>query len=113
MQAVAGAGFDWKFSEEAVGGGILMRMMSMVVSIGGMLITALLLGIVSGQHDLPQRAAIITLICWSCCCSGVPLLDPNMYRWDHRGHEGILHHGVEEKHICSCLNSTEYRHPLI
>lgn len=48
MQAVAGAGFDWKFSEEAVNGGILMRGMSMVVSIGGMLITALLLGIVSG-----------------------------------------------------------------
>jgi hypothetical protein len=47
-QAVAGAGFDWKFSEEAVDGGIMMRMMSMMVSIGGMLITALLLGIVSG-----------------------------------------------------------------
>ena len=48
VQAVAGAGFDWKFSEEAVHGGILMRVMSMVVSVGGMLITALLLGIVSG-----------------------------------------------------------------
>ena len=49
VQAVAGAGFDWKFSEEAVHGGILMRVMSMVVSVGGMLITALLLGIVSGE----------------------------------------------------------------
>ena len=51
-QAVAGAGFDWKFSEEAVNGGILMRIMSMVVSVGGMLITALLLGIVSGVQKL-------------------------------------------------------------
>lgn len=49
LQAVAGVGFDWKFSEEAVGGGFLMRVMSVGVSIGGMLITALLLGIVSGN----------------------------------------------------------------
>lgn len=48
LQAVAGAGFDWKFSEEAVDGGFLMRVMSVMVSVGGMLITALLLGIVSG-----------------------------------------------------------------
>lgn len=52
LQAVAGAGFDWKFSEEAVNGGFLMRVMSMVVSVGGMLITALLLGIVSGEHAI-------------------------------------------------------------
>lgn len=63
MQAIAGAGFDWKFSEVAVLGaglsGFLIRSMSVVVSIGGMLITALLLGIVSGKHlcglkDLPH-----------------------------------------------------------
>ena len=41
-------GFDWKFLDEAVDGGFLMRLMSVAVSIGGMLITALLLGIVSG-----------------------------------------------------------------
>ncbi|KAK9813412.1 hypothetical protein WJX73_006994 [Symbiochloris irregularis] len=50
-EAIAGAGFDWKFSEVAVVGvglsGFLMRAMSVAVSIGGMLITALLLGIVS------------------------------------------------------------------
>lgn len=53
-QAIAGAGFDWKFSEVAVLGlglsGFFMRSMSVVVSIGGMLITALLLGIVSGEQ---------------------------------------------------------------
>ena len=48
-QAVAGAGFDWKFSEDAVFGGFMMRFMSLGVSLGGMLITALLLGIVSGE----------------------------------------------------------------
>ena len=56
VQSIAGAGFDWKFSEVAVMGvglsGFLMRAMSVVVSIGGMLITALLLGIVSGAARL-------------------------------------------------------------
>ena len=55
-QAIAGAGFDWKFSEAAVLGsglsGVLIRGMSVVVAIGGMLITALLLGIVSGEASL-------------------------------------------------------------
>ena len=34
--------------------GFFLRSMSVVVSIGGMFITALLLGIVSGEHQLPQ-----------------------------------------------------------
>ena len=68
FQAVAGAGFDWKFSEEAVGGGILMRMMSMVVSIGGMLITALLLGIVSGQRPFPTTGGQLSSPCLNCLC---------------------------------------------
>ena len=61
VQAIAGAGFDWKFSEVAVLGagfsGFLIRSMSVVVSIGGMLITALLLGIVSGACQP------------ACCCT--------------------------------------------
>lgn len=48
--AVAGAGLDWTFAEKAQGtdwGSLLMRTVSLLLSVGGMLVTALLLGLVS------------------------------------------------------------------
>ena len=48
--AIAGAGMDWTYSDKALGdtmGALLMRTVSLLLSIGGMLVTALLLGLVS------------------------------------------------------------------
>lgn len=48
--AVAGSGLDWTFSDRALEGGwdaLLVRGVSLSVSVGGMLVTALLLGLVS------------------------------------------------------------------
>lgn len=48
--AVAGSGLDWTFSDKALEGGwnaLMVRGVSLMVSVGGMLVTALLLGLVS------------------------------------------------------------------
>ncbi len=43
-------GIDWTFAGEAVEyGGFLVRATAVFVSLGGMLVTALMLGIVSGE----------------------------------------------------------------
>jgi cell shape-determining protein MreD len=48
--AVAGSGLDWTFSDKAIDttwSALLVRAVSLMVSVGGMLVTALLLGLVS------------------------------------------------------------------
>lgn len=48
-------GIDWTFAGEAVEyGGFLVRATAVFVSLGGMLVTALMLGIVSGAHKAPS-----------------------------------------------------------
>ena len=50
MQAIHGVGIDWTFAGEAVEyGGFLVRGTAVLVSLGGMLVTALMLGLVSGE----------------------------------------------------------------
>ncbi len=50
MQAIQGVGIDWTFAEgDGPGSRLLVRLMAVGVSVGGMLITALMLGIVSGD----------------------------------------------------------------
>ena len=47
---MAGTGLDWTFAEKAQGadwGAFIMRTVSLMLSVGGMLVTALLLGLVS------------------------------------------------------------------
>ena len=52
MQAIHGVGIDWTFVGEAVEyGGFLVRVTAVLVSLGGMLVTALMLGLVSGDHQ--------------------------------------------------------------
>ncbi len=52
MQAIHGVGIDWTFAGEAVEyGGFLVRVTAVLVSLGGMLVTALMLGLVSGDHQ--------------------------------------------------------------
>ena len=49
--AVAGSGLDWTFTDsahEGTWGALAVRLVSLLVSVGGMLVTALLLGIISG-----------------------------------------------------------------
>jgi hypothetical protein len=49
VQAIHGVGIDWTFAGEAVEyGGFMVRATAVLVSVGGMLVTALMLGIVSG-----------------------------------------------------------------
>ena len=49
LQAIHGVGIDWTFAGEAVEyGGFLVRATAVLVSLGGMLVTALMLGLVSG-----------------------------------------------------------------
>jgi hypothetical protein len=49
LQAIAGVGIDWTFAEDAVKyGGLPARATAVAVSLGGLLVTALMLGIVSG-----------------------------------------------------------------
>ena len=56
MQAIQGVGIDWTFADEGEGEGpgsrLLVRLMAVGVSVGGMLITALMLGIISGGRCL-------------------------------------------------------------
>ena len=56
-QAVAGVGIDWTFADETdvPFGTVLVRMTAAIISIGGMLITALMLGLTSG--DAPSLPA--------------------------------------------------------
>ena len=50
MSAIHGVGIDWTFAGEAVEyGGFLVRGTAVLVSLGGMLVTALMLGLVSGE----------------------------------------------------------------
>ena len=51
LQAVAGVGIDWTFADETdvPFGTVLVRITAAVISIGGMLITALMLGLTSGD----------------------------------------------------------------
>ena len=53
VQAIQGVGIDWTFADEGEEGGhatrLFVRLMAVGVSLGGMLITALMLGIVSGD----------------------------------------------------------------
>ena len=47
-------GIDWTFAGEAVEyGGFAVRATAVCVSLGGLLVTALMLGIVSGARPLP------------------------------------------------------------
>ena len=52
-QAIQGVGIDWTFADESEQDSpffrMLVRLMAVGISIGGMLITALMLGIVSGD----------------------------------------------------------------
>ena len=51
LQAIHGVGIDWTFAGEAVEyGGFLVRATAVLVSLGGMLVTALMLGLVSGMR---------------------------------------------------------------
>ena len=56
-QAIEGVGINWSFAEsEADADGassLAVRVCACLVSIGGMLVTALMLGIVSGKRWLP------------------------------------------------------------
>ena len=54
FQAVAGVGIDWTFADETdvPFGTVLVRVTAAIISIGGMLITALMLGLTSGKHLL-------------------------------------------------------------
>ena len=57
MQAIHGVGIDWTFAGEAVEfGGFLVRGTAVLVSLGGMLVTALMLGLVSGNLHAPNIA---------------------------------------------------------
>ena len=54
LQAVEGVGISWSFVDDEEGRNIhsfVVRLMACLVSIGGMLVTALMLGIVSGASD--------------------------------------------------------------
>lgn len=52
-EALAGVGIDWTFSDQATSGaglgGVAARVVATIVSLGGLLVTALMLGIVSGM----------------------------------------------------------------
>ena len=51
-----GVGIDWTFAGEAVEyGGFLVRGTAVLVSLGGMLVTALMLGLVSGESRATFR----------------------------------------------------------
>ena len=53
-------GIDWTFAGEAVEhGGFLVRATAVSVSLGGMMVTALMLGLVSGGSPLCMPAALI------------------------------------------------------
>ena len=53
LQAIHGVGIDWTFAGEAVEhGGFLVRATAVSVSLGGMMVTALMLGLVSGASPL-------------------------------------------------------------
>ena len=54
FQAVAGVGIDWTFADETdvPFGTVVVRVTAAIISIGGMLITALMLGLTSGKHLL-------------------------------------------------------------
>ena len=53
LQAIHGVGIDWTFAGEAVEhGGFLVRAAAVSVSLGGMMVTALMLGLVSGASPL-------------------------------------------------------------
>lgn len=60
VKAIHGVGIDWTFAGEAVEyGGFLVRATAVFVSLGGMLVTALMLGIVSGENlHLQKRCCI-------------------------------------------------------
>ncbi len=79
MQAIHGVGIDWTFAGEAVEyGGFLVRGTAVLVSLGGMLVTALMLGLVSGesaQHLGQVSAATPCQVLKSECkeASGTPL----------------------------------------
>lgn len=53
LQSIAGVGIDWTFVDGSTekGGlqGFIMKAVGVAVSIGGMLVTALMLGLVSGK----------------------------------------------------------------
>lgn len=55
-ESLAGVGIDWTFSDEATSGegygAVAARVVATVVSLGGLLVTALMLGIVSGGTNL-------------------------------------------------------------
>ncbi len=53
LQAVAGVGIDWTFADETdvPFGTVLVRVTAAIISIGGMLITALMLGLTSGENS--------------------------------------------------------------
>ena len=63
MQAIHGVGIDWTFAGEAVEyGGFLVRGTAVLVSLGGMLVTALMLGLVSGESSQAPGAAAVSLL---------------------------------------------------
>jgi hypothetical protein len=60
LQAIHGVGIDWTFAGEAVEhGGFLVRATAVSVSLGGMMVTALMLGLVSGASPLCMPAVLI------------------------------------------------------
>ena len=76
MQAIHGVGIDWTFAGEAVEyGGFLVRGTAVLVSLGGMLVTALMLGLVSGESPSPR------------CCS-------ELYRYMSLQCRKLRHHTV-------------------
>jgi hypothetical protein len=56
-QAVAGVGIDWTFADETdvPFGTVLVRVTAAVISISGMLITALMLSLTSGEAPFPPE----------------------------------------------------------
>lgn len=81
MQALKGVGIDWTFAaegeDEAGATGVLTRLTAVGVSVGGMLVTALMLGIVSGVCVV----CISTHLCYQLFTR--PASKPQMGRTNH------------------------------